>query len=186
MICSVDVVQFYDAMYTHSLHTFTGQRLADVTMTFTVSWASGAGSFLFLCLRFLRCHISLCFSISHRRHVPSGGGRRTAATAADTRIWRFCGEKMKSRCACRARSLGLARHRQKMWRDSKKKKKGNKHVLGPPHFPVGLFHFTLSKTYISALRAGRGLKALTPRSLQLSGVLPERRADPDLLLIQVV
>lgn len=120
MIYSVDIIQFYDAMY--SLHTFTGQRIADVTMTFTISWASGAGSFLFLCLRFLRCHISLCFSISHRCHVPSGGGRRTAATATDTWIWRFCGEKMKLLCACRARSLSLAHHRQKMWRDSKKGK----------------------------------------------------------------
>lgn len=120
MIDSVDIIHSYDAMCTRSLHTFTGQRIADVTMTFTVSGASGAGSFLLL--RFLRCHISLCFSISHRRHVPSGGGRRTAATATDTWIWRFCGEKMKSLCACRACSLSLAHHRQKMWRDSKKGK----------------------------------------------------------------
>lgn len=138
MLCSVDIIHFYDAMYTHSLHTFTGQRIADVTMTFTVSWASGAGSFLFLCLRFLRCHISLCFSISHRCHVPSGGGRRTAATATDTWIWRFCGEKMKSLCACRARSLGLARHRQEMWRDSKK---GKQACFRTPTFPCGPFPF---------------------------------------------
>lgn len=47
--------------------------------------------------------------------------------------------------------------------------------LGPRHFLVGLFRFTLSKTCISTLRAGRGLKALTPWSFQLSGVLAEHR-----------
>lgn len=152
--------------------TFRGQRIADATMTFTVSWASGAGSFLFLCLPFLRCHISLCFSISHRRHVPSGGGRRTAATATDTRIWRFCGEKMKWLCACRARGLSLAHHRQEMWRDSKKK--GNEHVLGPP-FP---FH-PFQDLYLNC-ESREGFETLTPWSFQLPG------ADPDLLLIQVV
>lgn len=146
-------------------------------MAFTLSWASGAGCFSFVCLRFLRCHISLCLSISHRCHVPSGGGRRTAATATDTWIWRFCGEKMKSLCACRARSPSLAHHRRKMERQQEK---GKKHVLvdpsGAPGFAEGLFHLTLSKTCVPALRAGRGWMALTPWSLQLSGVLPETRS----------
>lgn len=58
--------------------------------------------------------------------------------------------------------------------------------VGTHFVPVGLFHFTSSRTYISTLRAGRGWEALPPRSGQLSGVVREHRADPDLLLLQVV
>lgn len=136
--------------------------------------------------------VSLRSFNSHRCHLPPGGGCRAAATATDTWIWWFCGEKMKFLCAWQAHCLSDLYIKGRKWRDSKK---GNKHDrmsdhLGPQCIPtLTSVHLYLDFKKVEGFRSTDSMTVSAFLVFQrIMNRVPkehEQRADPDLLLIVV-